>query len=708
LKIQHYMHPQSKFLPGMVWSKLRKRAWQIINRILIRIPGSTIARLNRRSLVTGISDKDTLLKRIKQGPFPVFFIDDQYKEKIGEQFQELFPGEKKNIIQAANIACQHVFNLLGSGQCALGKDIDWQEDFISGHHWDEKTFYLDLHPAPYPGGYDIKVPWELSRSQHFVWLGQAYWLTGDEKYAREFCSQVEQWISRNPPQMGVNWVCAMDVGIRAVNWLWGYAFFRHSPILSDSFHKLFYQSMLEHGRHIMHNLEDSEVLTSNHYISDLVGLVYLGFLLPELKEAQTWRNFGLRELESEIMKQVYPDGVDFEASTNYHRLATELFLSATMLAQKNGFTFSPEYLTRLERMIEAIGILIRPDGTTPIIGDQDNGRLHRLKVWENPSQEWINFRPIYAVGVVWFEKRVGMQFSESDYVDAFWFAGPDAVRTFQRINRAAAPAPANSVLLPDGGWAVLRDRDDYLMIDVGQVGQNGQGGHSHNDSLSVDVFANGQSWIVDPGTFVYTSDYASRHSFRVTRAHNTVYFPGHEQSQIDEKNIFRVESPSKTRVIRWETNNLKTLIIAEVLYSCSPAIIHRRAVLYAPEASAWLVGDWVFPHDLKARIHLSFQFGIKAVGIESPFSGILLQGENGKSFWIYSLGADVPEISPSWVSSAYGSKCESLQSEFHFAGNPIHLWMLLPEKQGFELESRIQTLLKIWEQSGVSSDLVKM
>ena len=33
---------------------------------------------------------------------------------------------------------------------------------------------------------DVKVPWELSRCQHFPLLGQAYWLTGDERYAREY------------------------------------------------------------------------------------------------------------------------------------------------------------------------------------------------------------------------------------------------------------------------------------------------------------------------------------------------------------------------------------------------------------------------------------------------------------------------------------------------------------------------------------------
>ena len=45
-------------------------------------------------------------------------------------------------------------------------------------------------------GVDIKVPWELSRCAHFVTLGQAYALTGDESYTRAFSDQIEDWIRR--------------------------------------------------------------------------------------------------------------------------------------------------------------------------------------------------------------------------------------------------------------------------------------------------------------------------------------------------------------------------------------------------------------------------------------------------------------------------------------------------------------------------------
>ncbi|NTV35761.1 MAG: hypothetical protein HGA53_02295, partial [Anaerolineaceae bacterium] len=503
-----------------------------------------------------------------------------------------------------------------------------------------------------------------------------------------------------------NWVCTMDVGIRAVNWLWGFAYFRHSAALSNEFHILFYRAMLEHGRHIMHNLEYSETLTSNHYLSNVVALVYLGLLLPEFKEAKAWREFGLRELEAEMFKQVYPDGVVFEASTNYHRLTTELFLSATMLAQMNGEKFSPEYIIRLERMIDAISKLTRPNGTTPVIGDQDNGRLHRLKVWGNPIQEWRDFCPLVAAGAAWMQKPVGLLFASSDWAEAFWLAGPEAVRQTQQTARDSASLPTGSVLLPDGGWAVMRDQDRYLMMDVGPVGQNEEGGHTHNDSLSIDVFADGQAWIVDPGTFIYTSDYDARQTFRQTQSHNTVHIPGYEQSQINAKSPFRVEAPSRTRVIHWQTNDIVSMIAAEVQYS-GAGILHRRAVLYVSEARAWLIADRIFPEGLDARIHMMFSPGINAEEVETPFHGVHLCNDHGKSFWVCSMQVEKPKITQGWVSNAYGVRQESLQAEFCLTGKSVHYWALLPESGKNDLETRIQTLFKFWEQSNGASYIEK-
>ena len=44
--------------------------------------------------------------------------------------------------------------------------------------------------------------------------------------------------------------------------------------------------------------------------------------------------FGIQEIVSEMSRQVYVDGYCHEASTNYHRLVTEIFLSTSILIER--------------------------------------------------------------------------------------------------------------------------------------------------------------------------------------------------------------------------------------------------------------------------------------------------------------------------------------------------------------------------------------
>jgi hypothetical protein len=64
-------------------------------------------------------------------------------------------------------------------------------------HW-SRLNYLDAELFG-----DKKIVWELNRHQYFCTLGQAYWLTGDERYAQVFMSHVADWIKSNPPKVGI-------------------------------------------------------------------------------------------------------------------------------------------------------------------------------------------------------------------------------------------------------------------------------------------------------------------------------------------------------------------------------------------------------------------------------------------------------------------------------------------------------------------------
>ncbi|PDY07870.1 hypothetical protein COM83_34280, partial [Bacillus cereus] len=123
--------------------------------------------------------------------------------------------------------------------------------------------------------------------------------------------------------------------------------------------------------------------TGNHYLSNIVGLVWLGlyfkqFSLSSVFNSNTpekWLTYGVAELEKEMFVQVNEDGTNYEASTSYHRLVTELFLITTILCNENSIVFSKKYIKRLEKMCDFLMYLNQPNGKSPLIGDADDGRL---------------------------------------------------------------------------------------------------------------------------------------------------------------------------------------------------------------------------------------------------------------------------------------------------------------------------------------------
>jgi len=519
---------------------------------------------------------------------PKFFINPIEQSKTVRVLEKEFSKDiVGGTIKEADKICLHIFDPLGSGEVRLGDKIDWHCDFKSGYRWNPKKYYKDIK-IPY-GKADIKVPWELSRFQHLSVLGEAYWWTNDKKYVGEFVNQISDWIDNNKPKFGVNWRCTMDVAIRTCNWLLGWEFFRDSNVIDQQFLSKFLKSLHQHGRHIIRNLEKSGVLTSNHYLSDIVGLVYLGVLIPGFNEAKKWREFGIKELKKEMGKQVYLDGVDFEASTCYHRLVLELFFYATLLVitddrnfKEDNFIevgneiFGEKYLQRLYKMFEFVLYVLKPNGTMPQIGDNDNGRLHIFT-----KRGVLDMRYLLPLGAIFF-KEPKFKIKEFGFCkEALWVFGEKGYEIWQNLGENCL-TNIDSRAFPNAGMYIMRSDANYMIISCGPNGQNGNGGHCHNDKLSFELCRNGQDVIVDPGTYVYTPKPAWRNKFRSVLYHNTVMIDDKEQNRFSDKNLFQTENNAITKCWKWKIGDEIDFFIGEHYgYTRFPhPVIHNREIKF--------------------------------------------------------------------------------------------------------------------------------
>lgn len=301
--------------------------------------------------------------------------------------------------------------------------IDWQLDFKSGYRWQEKKPSSSCSPSPLPG-VDIKVPWELSRMQHLPQLAWAYGLTSQgekeasspETYFNEFRNEVLDFVATNPPRFGVNWSCPMDVGIRVTNWLVAFDLFKVQGVSFDpKFELAFRNSIYDHGLHIIENLEWNPVVRSNHYLANIVGLLFASAYLPRSSKTDSWLAFSVQELIGIMDEQFHPDGSNVENSTCYHRLSAEMMVYGTALilglpdhrreALKDYRSISllpglklrkaplpffqipglgqtcplpPTHFEKLEKIADFTRAIIKPNGQVTQIGDNDSGRFLKL------------------------------------------------------------------------------------------------------------------------------------------------------------------------------------------------------------------------------------------------------------------------------------------------------------------------------------------
>jgi len=445
------------------------------------------------------------------------------------------------IIAAADLAMAHRTDLLGAGGSALGSPIDWHRDVKSGYVWDAQTPSLSLEITRLDDQSDAKMPWEISRSHHLLALARAARVTGDACYRDELQTQLEDWIRLNPAGRGINWVNAMEVSIRAINWVWALNTLPEDLRLDADSQALVVESLRVHARHIAANLEGSPLLRGNHYLADQVGLFVLGWALCGDPDASSWSESSRAELEREIQTQVLADGMNFEASTSYHGLAIELLLLPWIVAEWSGQPLSAAYRARLESSVRAALTIRRPDGQIPLFGDNDSSRVLPIDEDRTPTYDpllWL------ASGVL---GTPAPALGDPD-PEVVWTAGVEA---FNSASEASVTDSTGSVELRNGGiWIMERGRM-WLAIRCGDVGQGGTGGHSHNDALSFELALDGVPVFIDPGTFVYTADPASRNQFRSTAAHSTVQVNGLEINPIDPRALFQVAQASGPAVTKW-------------------------------------------------------------------------------------------------------------------------------------------------------------
>jgi hypothetical protein len=460
------------------------------------------------------------------------------KASLKGKIQDLF-GDLRIVVHSVSdhdrsiilyLACEtlsHRFDLLGSGSVEMPK-INWHVDFKTGHNWPKGIYYLKQRQYSVSGS-DIKVPWELSRCHHLLWLGEAFLLTGEERYAKEVVDEIEDWIKENPLMYSVNWTCTMDVAIRAVNWLFAISMIIESNEVTESFIDKIYKSLYRHGWFIYNNFEKNIPNSNNHLFSDYAGLLYLALFFQDTKNGRKWKKFVIPEFFEEIRRQILPSGVQYERSISYHRLMTELVSYPCYMLKRIGIPIPADIEYRVRSMFSFVATYTKANGCAPLIEDNDDGR----------------FLP--------FLRR---DFRRHDYL-----LTPDSLEQMMIANGVGPFIYENkgSKMFKDAGHAVMRKGEVFLFITNGgfskyETSLKVLGTHTHNDRLSFELAIGKDDIIVDPGAYIYTPEPEKCNEFHSTAKHNTVVVDEEEQNELSKDNVFLQKKNSITKQFEMPSN----------------------------------------------------------------------------------------------------------------------------------------------------------
>lgn len=443
------------------------------------------------------------------------------------------------------------------------------------------TIDWELNPIDYK-----EWTWQLSRHPFWVTLGQAYWKTGDEKYAQAFVRQMTHWVQNVMVPVGedgnswkadarmrsplTNCWRTIECGIRmGQTWPYAYHYFLSSPSFTDEAICLMLKSMVEHARHLMRWPR-----TGNWLTMEANGLYHVGVLFPEFKEADEWRRVAMERQYKELDEQVYPDGAQIELSSGYHQVSLRNFVMTYNIARLNDQPMPDDFARKLERMYDYDLYMAMPDLRMPALNDGG----------------WTDVRPWMQNALEFFPEREDFKWAASEG------------REGKRPTTLSTAFPYAGHFVMRTGWT---PDDAYLFFDGGPFGY----GHQHEDKLNVVIYSHGRVHVTDPGNYPY-DDSQWRKYVLSTRAHNTVMVDGHEQNLRGKPREEYVVSEPLPHT--WVTQPSFDFASSSYGEGYGPArdrsVTHTRSILFV-KPDLWVITDFMAAsdgreHTYEAMFHL--------------------------------------------------------------------------------------------------------
>ena len=370
--------------------------------------------------------------------------------------------------------------------------------------------------------------WVLNRTHYFNGLCKLYHLVGDRSYAEKVLFDMENWIDTCPlPKLpdentdhdefnsirrifsGLYPWRSLEVGIRMFDsWNYAYDYLLLDELMTPELHSKIVRSFYEHGL-VLRTMSPIywPKADHNHYLHEMLGLLYVACLFPDLKVADEWREFAIHELGRCARAQFTLDGGQVEGSPGYHHGCLCMFFSFLDVAKTFDLTV-PDYITEIIRKATDYALAtIGPDGIITPFGDTgcisigpNLARLYYTRLGDlGATAKLFSLFPVLDRDVI-----------------------PEEAQAIAREYAKSAPGEDNRQRQIDQyfartGWS--RDDSQFGFLCHSPVCN----GHSHQDPMTFTLYLNGDLIVVDPSHYTYR-ECPERRLFKSPEYHSTLTF----------------------------------------------------------------------------------------------------------------------------------------------------------------------------------------
>lgn len=457
-----------------------------------------------------------------------------------------------------------------------GKDINWQ-------YWPVK---------------DNEVRWQLHRVKWWQSLAQVYYSTKDERYAKEWMFEFLDWSKKNPLGLSADndrfaWR-PLEISDRIQNLVPTFTIFLNSLNMTPAFLMEFLTSYHQQTNHLNSNFAKE----GNHRLFEAQRTLFAGVSFPEFKNAPNWRKNSIDVLNTEIKKQVYADGVQFELSPVYHAASIDIFLKAYRSAQTANLTqeFPATYKQTVENMIMSFINITLPNYNQPMFGDSwIADEKFRLKQFQS-----------------WFDV----------------FPNNKTLQYFATDGKQGNQPAWLSKGLSDAGFYTFRNgwdtKSTVMIVKASPPGEF----HAQPDNGTFELWVKGRNFTPDTGCYIYSGDEEvtkMRNWFRQTRVHSTL--------TLDNQNMVITKAEQN----KWETaKNLDILTYTNPSYT---DLNHQRTILFIDQKYFLIIDKAIGKATGNLGVHFQLKEDSKPV-FDKIKNKVYTTYTDGNNLLIQSLNID--------------------------------------------------------------------